>query len=402
MSKVTTTEEFRGAWGHRVISPELALALTCCRDGFASNDRCGDHLTSPNLDWATFLRLIRFHRIEGLAWNYLARHDAGPPLEEAEAIKHAAWRIAAQNLQAVAECRALLQQFEAAKVPLLFLKGLTLGALAYGNPALKAAIDIDLLIDPADLGNAASLLRTHGYRLIAPHDSPNDQVLWRWHRGWKESVWAQESRQLQIDLHTRMSDNARLIAGIDVHSPRRWVDVANGIRLPTLADEQLFAYLAVHGASSAWFRLKWVSDFAALLHGHTPDAIERLYRRSQELGAGRAAGQALLLADALFGTLKSAQALRGELEGDRATRWLFRIAMRQLTGRREPAEPTERRLGTAAIHLSQFLLLPGIGYKLSEVSRQAGKVLTKRAASRAADAGRGRDGTGPDEPSPQP
>ena len=80
---------------------------------------------------------------------------------------------------------------------------------------------------------------------------------------------------------------------LDVHSPAQEVEIAPGIALPTLADEELFAYLAVHGASSAWFRLKWIADFAAILDARTGAEIERIYQKSQVLGAGRAAGQAL-------------------------------------------------------------------------------------------------------------
>jgi hypothetical protein len=357
-----------------VISTEFALAIGCCRHSFRGSGG-PEEPVSADTDWPTFLRLIRFHRIEGLAWNYLARHDAGPPLEEAEAIKQAAWRIAAQNLQAVAECRTLLERFEAAKVPLLFLKGLSLGALAYGNPSLKAAIDIDLLIDPHDLDKAAELLRASGYRLTAPAESPNDGILQAWHRGWKESVWAKDSPPLQIDLHTRTADNRRLIPGIDVHSPSQWVDVGGDIRLPTLANDALFAYLAVHGASSAWFRLKWIADFAGLVQGCSANEIDQLYRRSQQLGAGRAAGQALLLADALFGVLEPNPALRDELIRNRSTLRLYRAALRLLTG--EPREPTARRWGTMTIHWTQFLLLPGPDYKLSELSRQAKRLLAR-------------------------
>jgi hypothetical protein len=127
----------------------------------------------------------------------------------------------------------------------------------------------------------------------------------------------------------------------------------------------------VHGASSAWFRLKWITDFAALLHRQGGDETGRLFRRSQELGAGRAAGQALLLSDALDGTLDGNPGLRKQLDESAAERWLCRAAMRQLAGRSEPMEPTARPWGTARIHLTQFLLHPGPGFKLSELARQA-------------------------------
>src|SRR4051812_14149673 len=111
-------------------------------------------------------------------------------------------------------------------------------------------------------------------------------------------------------------------------------------------------------------------DFAALIHGQPAEEIERLYQRSQELGSGRAAAQALLLGQLLYGSLDKAPALRQSLERDSRARWLCRIALRQLAGSMEPVEPTSRWLGTAAIHYSQFLLIPGVAFKASEFVRQ--------------------------------
>ncbi|MFL6721468.1 MAG: nucleotidyltransferase family protein [Sphingomonas sp.] len=346
-------------------SAEFRLALACCERNFA--DRPQSAMQTPQVDWAGFLQLVRFHRIEGLAWNSLSTSER-IPAEVRLALSAAAAEIAAQNLIAAAASRELLDRFADRGIPLLFLKGLTAGALAYGKASLKAAIDIDLLIDPADLASAADLLRQTGFQPTTPDAADNDSLC-RWHGGWKESIWAKRSPQLQIDLHTRTSDNRQLIPGIDVHSSCQKVSVGDGIALPTLADEELFAYLAVHGASSAWFRLKWISDFAGLLVGRSADDIGALYGASQDLGAGRAAGQALLLADSLFNTLEAAPRLRDELRADRGTRRLTQAAYRQVTAK--PREPTEVRWGTLAIHWTQFLLLPGLGYKLSELLRQA-------------------------------
>jgi hypothetical protein len=248
----------------------------------------------------------------------------------------------------------------------LFLKGLTLGTLAYGDPYLKMGWDIDLLVTENDLAGASELLRSLGYELRAPRSATK---LDAWHRRCKESHWAKPSGALHVELHTRVADNGQLIPGITVQSPTQSVEVAPGITLPTLAGDELFAYLCVHGASSAWFRLKWITDFAALLHRCPPAEIERLYERSQQLGAARSAGQALLVADALFGTLAATE-LRDSLPGSRATEWLANLALRQLTGRAEPIEPTAAMLGTWRIHLTQFLLRPGAGFKIGELSRQ--------------------------------
>lgn len=347
--------------------PEFRLAIECCRWCFSGGGAGAIGDLIERVEWGRTLQMARFHRVQGLVFAGLSAAGLGkrePPLESLAAEAAA---VAQQSLQASVACRGLLERFEHAGIPLLFVKGLTLGALAYGNPALKFAIDVDILIDPENLCEASMLLRDCGFNLITPRASPADEKLEQWHRHWKESVWATTSPPLQLDLHTRLADNPRLIPNIDVHSPRQLVEVGNGLNLPTLGNEELFAYLAVHGASSAWFRLKWIADFAAFLHRSGAN-VEALYRRSQQLGAGRAAGQALLLADELFGSLASEPALRDELLRNNSTAHLFRTALKLVSG--EPVEPTERHLGTWPIHHTQFALMPGPGFKLSELSSQ--------------------------------
>ena len=354
----------------RPLSAELRLAVECCRFSFQKPLQAPGTVPQ-DVDWASFARIVRFHRIEGMAARFVAENETSVPEPIRVGLSEAAAQITRHNLEASAACRKLNRDFEAAGVPLLFLKGLAVGALAYRTPMVKAAVDVDLLIDPMDLGKSVSLLRQLGYALSAPSES----ALATWHRWWKESVWTKVSPALQIDLHTRPSDNPLLIPNLSAHSRRRMVDVGNGVVVPTFADEELFAYLAVHGASSAWFRLKWISDFAGFLSDRDGETIDGLYRRSQELGAGRAAGQALLLADHLFGTLASNPHLQQTLLADRATRRLYLTALRLLT--RTPIEPTQSLLGSAPIRCSQFGLLPGLKFKMSELSGQAHRLLNR-------------------------
>ncbi|MGZ8305913.1 MAG: nucleotidyltransferase family protein, partial [Allosphingosinicella sp.] len=167
----------------------------------------------------------------------------------------------------------------------------------------------------------------------------------------------------------RLNDNPLLLPEVGPDSPIQQVEVAKGRFLATLRTDELFAYLCVHGASSAWFRLKWIADVGALLGDCPPNEIERLYRRSQAMGAGRAAGQALLLCERLLATPLS-PALAAELRADRMNRWLVAVALRKLAGRTLTAELDEKLLGTGTIHLMQFALLPGLRFKFAELRRQ--------------------------------
>lgn len=353
-------------------SPEFPLLVSCCRWNFSGGESPRPQ-PPAKLDWERFTALARRHRVSGLAWNALAENGHLLPESSREALSTDSRSIAAANLAIAMECRQLADEFERARVSLLFVKGLTVAALAYRSPLLKMAWDIDLLIDPDGLEDAAKLLAGRGYAVSIP---PRPEQVQDWHRRSKESVWHRDG-SFHVELHTRLPDNHRLIPSLDVHSPRQTVEVAPSVSLSTLAEEELVAYLAVHGASSAWFRLKWISDFAALVHGKDGKDLETLYRRSQQLGAARAAGQALLLADALFGTLQPSPGLRNQLNSDRPTRLLKDAALRAMTA--GLADPTDRPLGTLAIHWTQFLLDPGIDFKISELRRQAGALLNRPA-----------------------
>ena len=345
---------------------ELALIACACRASFAEGEPSADFDVRGNIQWDRLIALARFHRVEGIVWNWLTASGAATPGSVLHELSSDAAAIASRNLRAAAECRDLQSDFRSAEIPLLFLKGLAVGAIAYRNAALKSAIDIDILVDPANLPEAAELLRSRAYSVVIPG---NPKAVDAWHGRSKETVWVSGTTGLQIDLHTHVADTPRLIPTIDVHSPRQSVAIRPDISLDTFADDELFAYLAVHGAWAAWYRLKWIADFAGFVDGRSPDDLERLYQRSLELGAGRATGQGLLLADRLFGTLRSTGELRERLERDRTTSSLAKAAFRILAD--EKGEPTERRLGTLKIHYLELLLVPGPTYKMSEIARQA-------------------------------
>lgn len=349
---------------------EFQLVAACCRWP-PSPDRDAALLAAAagGVDWDLVARVAERHRVEGLVWSALREAGAEIPPRPGDRLRSAAARIARQNLVLTAESLRLAERLREAGISHLFVKGVALGALVYGSVGPKMGWDIDLLVPLAQVEAAARLLETAGYRLDLPSGPRARERLERFHLHWKESVWKSADRSLTVELHTRLSDNESLLPGLGADSPAQSVEVAKGRFLPTLASDELFAYLCVHGASSAWFRLKWIADVAALLAAAPPEEIGRLYRRSQALGAGRAAAQALLLCRRLFGT-SLPPALAAELEADRTNRWLLEVAVDKLAGRTLATELHDIRFGTATIHLMQLALLPGLKFKLGELHRQ--------------------------------
>jgi hypothetical protein len=336
------------------------LCVACCRwpaDGAAN---ANVRALADGADWDMLLQLARRHRVEGLVSRALQAAGVAPSPDVAASFASSAQQIARQNLMMAGECLALNRQFGEAGIPLLFIKGLTLSVLVYGDLAAKKNWDIDLLILPKDLEVAAALLEARGYRLAIPADS-RDRLA-EWHRRSKESVWNHPNGRFHVELHTELTDSPFHLTGIDANGPVQQVDIGGGRALPTFSTEALFAYLPAHGASSGWFRLKWIADFAALLASADSAELSRLHEQSQQLGSGRAADLALLLADRLFG-LPLADDLRARLGSDPVVRRMVDRSLGLMSGRTALAEVTDVRFGTVPIHRIQFAMRPGWRYK---------------------------------------
>ena len=351
----------------KTFSPEFRLALACCRwPPSAERDQAVAEAASEKLDWERFQRIVRRQRIDGMASIALKRSGALVPDGVASSLAGASAAIAHENLLHTAASLRLQSAFEAAGIPILHVKGITLGLLAYGTLSIKKARDIDIVVPPEAIGAAFELLRASGHRCLSADSEPAGAAADVPTHAAKETVW-QDPGGILVELHSGLVDNAMMLPGVGVRSPVQLVEVAPGKRLPTLRKDELFAYLCVHGATHAWSRLKWLADVAALISANDAAEIERLYRRSIELGAGRSSAQALLLCARLLGTRLPSQLIE-ELSSDAPTRWLVRIAERSMSGE---TELDATILGTIPIHISHFFLERGRKYKFAELRRKS-------------------------------
>ena len=317
-------------------------------------------------DWPLVAGLAKRHRIEGLVHHGLAAAAVAVSPEPEAALAAEARRIAQHNLQAAAESARLAAALDAAGADWLFVKGLTLNALAYGTLAVKKSVDIDIVAAPETYSEAIAAMRGAGYRCSYPGpDAEEEEILaWAWRK--KHSAWVKGP--FTAELHITLTETPALLGGVLMASPRQRVAIGGGIEVPTLATEETFAYLAVHGAVHGWARLKWIADAGALLARQ--DDLERLHDRAVELGAGRAPGQALLLCADLLG-LKLPAALDDRLRSDRAIRGLSRAAIRTMT-RGGARELEGMVLATVPVHLANLRLAKGWRFKAGEIRRKFG------------------------------
>ena len=349
---------------------EFELAAACCRWP-PGPDRMAAvrEVAAAGIDWPHFEKVVRRHRIEPLALRAIEEAGLAAPPETLERLKSESARVRRDNLLLAGECERLRRHLEKAGIDHLFVKGLAIARLAYGGIDLKKGWDIDLLVSPDNVDRTGDLLFGLRYvRTLPGEDAPADAAA-AWRARVKEEIWTHESSGVPVELHWRLVDNPRLLPGVGMTSPRQKIEIVPGIQLATLADEPLFAYLCVHGASSAWFRMKWIADLNAFVAGRTAAELERLHRSAVALGAGRTSAAALLLIERLFG--RPLPAGLAKLRRDPSVRLLVRLALVAMTGKKAVAEPSQSKAGAIAIHAVQALAMPGLGYLGSEVKRQA-------------------------------
>ena len=352
------------------LSDEFLLVAACCEwPRTHARDEKVKALGASGLDWELVLKLGRRHRIEGLMHRALGEAGVVPPEEIAGALASTAASIGTQALLQSAESARLHRLFAARGIECIFLKGVALAMIAYGTLGVKQAWDIDLLVAPERGAEAVDVLRSAGYKRDYPGVDVSDERLLDWIAISKETLWVHPQSRMVAELHTGLVDNPRLLPGIAARPTLQSVAIGSGIELPTLNNEELFAYLCVHGGAHAWARLTWLADVAALLRALGPDATEPLYGRSIKLGAGRSTAQALLLCERLL-ALPLPPVLSAELRRDPANRWLERLALEAMSGR-GATELDDTLFGTVVINLSHFLLGRGWRYRYSELARKA-------------------------------
>jgi hypothetical protein len=311
------------------LSPEFLLAAACCRwPPSNSRDAAIRAAAAIVTEWDGFLQILQRQRVIGLADDALAAAQIAVPAPVAEAIASLVEKVGRRNRRLAAEATRLQHAFDAVGIPALTLKGVALAQLAYGS-FKKQTRDIDFLV-PLDRAEAAmALLEREGYALISPAKQLNAAQRRAVVRYAKDVEFVRRGTNLWLDLQWRAAENPQLLQGIDAHSPTQDVVLSDGSIARTLAPDDLFAYLCLHGATHAWSRLKWLADLNAWLATSNAD-LTHLYRHAQSRGVALCAAQALLLCQSLLG-LELPVALAAEIQRSRRVNKLLAIAMTAMT-----------------------------------------------------------------------
>lgn len=346
-----------------ILSAEERIVLACCRPvtdpGRIAAIRAA---AAAGFDPDRLIMVTRAHRVEAFVEHGLAKAGITlPPAPMALLVERTQQGRRRMLLYAGEEVR-LAEQFRQAGIDCVFLKGASLAMLAHGALALKTSRDIDVMVAPERIDAACDLLRGAGYRFASLEGVSDEQMIRRYMLANKETVWINRQSRVMVELHIGLTTNPAVIPGIGLASQRQDVPISADRTVPTLAGDELFAYLSVHGTGHGWERMKWLADMAALL-GDDPDEIERLYHRAVDLRAGRCPAVALLLCAGLLGT-PVPQRLIDAMMRDPLTRRLVRWSMRVMAAARADHAHHNRSLSALLdSHLAKYMYVPGLRYR---------------------------------------
>ena len=269
-----------------------------------------DKLITNGIDWQAFLALVDRHRVPALAHAALGRHATGHLPEEIRSqVKARSDQARREALQLAAETVRLAKAFNAAGIELLPLKGQLHSLELYGDPALRQARDIDIMIKPADLDQADRLLLAEGYRceLNLCALTPGQRRLFM--AAQHHLVYANATTATEVEVHwtlTGLWTASETAVFWDLCQTKEVM----GTTFLHPGDEAQLLMLCDHGAGHGWYRLKWLGDIARALSGEAPPDGDRLVALAERLDLERVLAQGALLAHWLYGvTLPSSLAV---------------------------------------------------------------------------------------------
>jgi hypothetical protein len=213
-------------------------------------------------DWPSFLRLSDAHRILPIVYAAL-KHDWPGPVSVLERMRADVAGISLRSAALAREAVRLTRLLESGGVPAMVIKGPVLASIAYGNPALRQFGDIDLLVRPGDIVQAAELLRGNRYEGRSRAGPRAFQRL-----AVRQEQFTRPDHPGFVELHWRLMPSFFDYGPDEDEIWRRAssAPLADGHVL-TLCDRDALLFLCAHGAKHGWPAMLLVADVAATIRG---------------------------------------------------------------------------------------------------------------------------------------
>jgi len=185
------------------------------------------------------------------------RMDLVPSWLQSE-LKAESDRVLFQNMLIRSELKKLLKAFDAAKIPVIPLKGIRMAERYFGHFAARPTTDLDLLVNPQDLERASKLLSGMDFQQDDSPDSDHFHLLFN--KFYDNPMFPFLAVELHWDIlrsHASDTDTGGLWERSQPYPGYA------GVR--ELSDEDSLYHICLHGFNHQMLSLKYILDVARLV-----------------------------------------------------------------------------------------------------------------------------------------
>jgi len=246
---------------------EVALLILSARVVLSPGESEGlEEMLARPLRWERVLALAAHHGLEALLYHHLhVAGFAGVPVEVVESLRAESKLIAGRSLKLAAKLSVVSAHLQGRGVEHIVYKGPLLAEQYYGNCALRAYRDLDLLVPQDQVVAARDALGEIGFndksRLSASAQAASVRF------GFEHPFSA--AGGFDLDLHWRVVQKFKApsldMAGI--WERERMVPFWGG-EVPAFCPEDLAIALCLHAGHHGWMQLSQMCDLAQVLRAH--------------------------------------------------------------------------------------------------------------------------------------
>lgn len=297
--------------------------------------------------WPPLDESIDWKIVPDLAWQYKMRpmvaaavHEAswGVPAQVRESLESSSRECTLKTVRQIAVLNKIMGAAEARGFRFIAMKGLALSACFYGDPFIREAYDLDILVSRPDFKPFVELLSGLGFRSIHS-DSPlsnRQEAILACFRHDNKMVHSQTGAV--IDVHYRLDYNQyRLNTDFEAIWQERSHTQIGPHSLPIPGPRDLMRFTTIHAARHGWERWKWLGDLAVLFRRASPEELAQDRQAARRDGFLDAFDCSLLLIHSVTGWRLPA----GIAEPVRANRRARRFAAQALQFSAPGLKPAE-------------------------------------------------------------
>lgn len=284
-------------------TPEFKLLLSCSKLYVGENDLSSNKvILNDKINDDSFIELVDRHAVAPLVHHSL-KSIPGVSDQLIFKINQRVQRNQLMSLSATSMIVRLQKKMDADQIKGIFLKGIPLAAMYYGDIALRESMDIDLWVEKKGFVVISDYLTSLGYRSNLDLKKLNNRQIRYKFKTDHHLLFVSEDPALPpvIELHWKIKDRF----GLFTFNPEENVELTAtyeiaGVAISVFNHIDNFLYLCTHGCEHAWYRLKWLFDLPQLMSSVNYDWKE-VQKRAIELNCEDQLKLTFLLLNKLLG-----------------------------------------------------------------------------------------------------